>query len=99
MHFELLAYIHYMVGIWDTAGPPSEPELLGAAGNLLRGLIREFIAAVMKHRQIWRIEADRATEVDTRALFDASILTNPSTLGDVARLRTVLSGSQNTDAC
>lgn len=39
-----------MVGIRDTPGQPIEPELCRASGNLLRGLIRDYIDAVTEYR-------------------------------------------------
>ncbi|CAI7636798.1 unnamed protein product [Penicillium palitans] len=62
MYFELLAHIYYMVGIWETSSPLSEPELCRAAGNLLWRLIRDFIAVVTEYRQVWYIGARRVTE-------------------------------------
>lgn len=50
-------------------------------------LIRDFIAAVTDHRQVWCIDARRATEVSTMTLCaQIYIFTNPTTLGDYARL-------------
>lgn len=52
MHLELLAQIHYTVLFWDSPGPPSEPELLHAAGILLRGLIRDSFEWVFIHTRV-----------------------------------------------
>ncbi|OQE22002.1 hypothetical protein PENFLA_c013G09215 [Penicillium flavigenum] len=85
MHLELLAQIHYMVLLWDSHSPPSEPELLHAAGVLLRGLIRDFFffAAVTEHRRVWRVDTQGATHDTIRWPSSANKCTlHPA--GDIA---------------
>ncbi|KAJ5470674.1 hypothetical protein N7530_008031 [Penicillium desertorum] len=44
--------IKYLTFNVNSSGPPSEPELLHAAGVLLREPIRDFFATGTKHRQV-----------------------------------------------
>lgn len=66
---ELLAHIHYMVLFWDSPGLPIEPDLLHSAGVLLRGLIRDLLAAVTEHRRVWHMDTQGATHVRIRYIL------------------------------
>ncbi|CAP80400.1 hypothetical protein PCH_Pc12g07730 [Penicillium rubens Wisconsin 54-1255] len=65
---ELLAHIHYMVLFWDSPGLPIEPDLLHSAGVLLRGLIRDLLAAVTEHRRVWHMDTQGATHGEGAAV-------------------------------